>query len=107
MVTQMADKSAAGILNAGAKTYEERNKVYGNSFDMVAALMVVLFPDGVVLHTAEEFRIWHNFELVVVKLARFANSGLVHQDSIHDLMVYAAIVESFINSETKPIGGIK
>ena len=44
---------------------------------------------------------WHLFELMVVKLTRFANSGLTHQDSIHDLAVYAAMVESLVRKENK------
>jgi hypothetical protein len=36
---------------------------------------------------------------MVVKLTRFANSGLTHEDSIHDAAVYAAMVESLIRKE--------
>jgi hypothetical protein len=53
------------------------------------------------LTSAADFNKWHLFELMVVKLTRFANSGLTHQDSIHDLAVYAAMVESIVNQETK------
>ena len=46
--------------------------------------MTSLFPNGVVLKTEEDYNIWHLFELLVVKITRFANSELKHQDSIHD-----------------------
>ena len=85
--------SAAEILSSMATTYRERNKVYGDNFRNVAPVMKALFPQGVPseLVTTDQF---HLFELMVVKLSRYANSGLTHQDSIHDLAVYAAMCEA-------------
>lgn len=93
------DKTAADILAEMADTYRERNKVYGDNYKRVGAVMKALFPAGVQLQSEQDFNTWHLFELMVVKLTRFANSGLTHQDSIHDLAVYAAMVESLINKE--------
>lgn len=92
-------KNAADILAEMADTYRERNKVYGDNYKRVGAVMQQLFPEGVVLRTAEDFNVWHLFELMIVKLTRFANSNLEHEDSIHDLAVYAAMVESLIRKE--------
>lgn len=92
-------KNAADILAEMADTFRERNKVYGDNYKRVGAVMMALFPQGMSLTSAEDFNKWHLFELMVVKLTRFANSGLTHQDSIHDLAVYAAMVESIINQE--------
>jgi hypothetical protein len=36
---------------------------------------------------------------MIVKITRFANSGLKHKDSIHDAAVYAAMVESLIKED--------
>jgi hypothetical protein len=91
---------ASSILAAGAKTYAERNKVYGDNYRMVAPIMKVLFPYGVpagVIHSDK----WHLFELLVVKITRFATSRLEHQDSIHDAMVYAAMIEASIKEEAQ------
>ena len=63
--------------------------------------MVALFPEGVELKTQEDFNTWHLFELMIVKLTRFANSNLTHVDSIHDCAVYAAMVQSLIEKEKK------
>lgn len=93
-------KNAADILAEMADTYRERNKVYGDNYKRVGAVMAQLFPEGVVLRTPEDFNVWHLFELMIVKLTRFANSDLKHEDSIHDLAVYAAMVESLIRKET-------
>lgn len=90
-------KDAADILADMAETFRERNKVYGDNYKRVGAVMTALFPQGVSIVTPEQFNVWHLFELMVVKMTRFANSGLSHQDSIHDLAVYAAMVESLIN----------
>lgn len=94
-------KTAADILAEMADTFRERNKVYGDNYKRVGEVMVALFPEGVSLKTPEDFNTWHLFELMVVKLTRFANSGLTHEDSIHDLAVYAAMVESLIRKENQ------
>lgn len=92
-------KNAADILAEMAETYRERNKVYGDNYKRVGAVMQAMFPDGVDLKTEEDFNVWHLFELMVVKMTRFANSDLSHEDSIHDLAVYAAMVESLIRKD--------
>lgn len=92
-------KTAADILAEMADTFRERNKVYGDNYKRVGDVMSALFPEGVMLVTPEDFNVWHLFELMVVKMTRFANSGLTHEDSIHDLAVYAAMVESLIRKE--------
>lgn len=89
-------KTAAEILADMADTYRQRNAVYGDNYKRVGAVMEAMFPNGVMLKTAEDFNVWHLFELAVVKMTRFANTGLTHQDSIHDMAVYAAMVESLI-----------
>lgn len=88
------------ILRAGADTYEARNAVYGDNYKRVGEVMAALFPQGLTLRTAEQFNQWHLFELMVVKMTRFTNSKLEHADSIHDLQVYAAMVQSLIKKGT-------
>jgi len=95
MAKQPKQKNAADILESMAATYRERNAVYGDNFRMVGKLMAVLFPNGVpaeILHSDQ----FHLFELKLVKLSRFAISGLQHQDSIHDDGVYSAMIEQII-----------
>lgn len=89
------------ILRGAAATFEERNAVYGSNYTMVAPVMKVLFPNGVPPDLVTTHR-WHLFELMIVKLSRFAISGLTHQDSIRDLTVYAAMVESLLNEGKQP-----
>jgi hypothetical protein len=90
--------SAADILAEASKTYRERNAVYGSNYRMIKPMLDTLFPAGVPSALVHTHR-WHLFELVLVKLSRFAISGLTHQDSIRDLTVYAAMVESLLNED--------
>lgn len=88
-------KTADVILNEMAATFKERNAIYGSNYKMVGKLMAVLFPNGVppeILHSDQ----FHLFELKLVKLSRFAISGLKHHDSIHDDGVYSAMIEAII-----------
>lgn len=92
--------SVPEILRSAAGTYEARNAVYGDNYKNVGNVMAALFPNGVNLGTPEQFNQWHLLELMVVKLTRFANSGLEHEDSIHDAQVYGAMVQSLIKKGT-------
>lgn len=89
------------VLNEMAKTFRERSKVYGDNFKIVGNVMTALFPEGVNLVTADQFNQWHLFELIVVKLTRFANTKLTHIDSIHDMAVYAAMIESALQHKER------
>ena len=91
-------QSVPEILRTMAETYEQRNAVYGDNFKNVAPLMKALFPDGVPERLVTTST-WHLFELVVVKLTRFANSNLKHTDSVHDIAVYSAMIESELTKE--------
>lgn len=86
--------TAADILQRAADTFRDRNAVYKDNAGKVGQVMAVLFPEGVTLKTEADHKFYHLFELLIVKLTRFTNSGLHHEDSIHDLMVYAAMLEA-------------
>ncbi|WLW40884.1 hypothetical protein GNAINCEL_00102 [Serratia phage KKP 3709] len=75
-------KTAADVLAEMADTFRERNAVYKDNAAKVGEVMAVLFPDGVTLRTAADHKFYHLFELLIVKLTRFTNSGLKHEDSI-------------------------
>jgi len=93
-----AKVTAATILAEMGQTYAERNKVYGSNYKMVGPIMKILFPDGVPEHLpfTDQF---HLFELILVKLSRFAISGLTHVDSIHDSAVYGSMIEAILHNE--------
>jgi hypothetical protein len=66
--------TAANVLAEMAKTYEERNKVYGDNFLQVGKVMEVLHgpeatvPASKLVSTAADFNKWHLYELMIVKI---------------------------------------
>lgn len=88
------------ILRSAAATFEGRNASYGSNYLNVAPVMRALFPQGVPKDLPLQTE-WHLFELLVVKLTRLANSNLTHLDSIHDAIVYGAMIESIIKENQK------
>ena len=95
----MPKQDASNILAEMAKTYRERNQVYGDNYKNVGKVMAILFPDGApaeLLHSDH----FHLFELMIVKITRFAISGLSHEDSIHDTAVYAAMIEAILKEKS-------
>ena len=89
------------LLEAMARTYRERNAVYGDNFRMVGRVMEAMFPEGVALRSATDYDVWHLFELKIVKLTRFAISRLTHTDSIHDDAVYSAMIEALLQERVR------
>lgn len=81
------------ILRGMADTYEERNAVYKSNYKVCSEVMKALFPDGVSKEIAHS-DVFGLFYMIVGKATRFAATGLSHKDSIHDIAVYAAIIES-------------
>lgn len=85
----------AGNLKRMAETYAERNKLYGDSYKVFGEIMSQLFPDSLVLSTVDDWNRLGVLSMVVSKLTRYAanleKGG--HQDSAHDMAVYAAMLE--------------
>lgn len=88
-------KNAGDILIDGGKTFLERHAVYGNNFLKVGNMMVAMFPDGLTITTSED---WVRLELLIMKVVKFSRYAENftrggHKDSIHDDMIYAAMLE--------------
>lgn len=98
---QSRPRTAAEILESMAATFRERNAEYKSNYKMISQLVRVLFPDGVPPELVVTDQ-WHIFELKLVKLSRFAISGLTHVDSIHDDGVYSAMIQSILEEQRKP-----
>lgn len=83
------------LLREGAETFEQRNKVYGDNYTRVGKALAALLPGGVTLKTPDDHNRFQIFNLIVVKLSRYCvNWKDGHQDSIHDAMVYCAMLEA-------------
>lgn len=94
------EKTAADIMAEMIKTYNDRSTTYGHNFEMVGEVMKVFFPQGVPPELVVTQH-WHLFEVIIVKLSRFATSGLSHIDSIHDAAVYGAIIEMILTQDER------
>lgn len=86
------------LINMG-DTFRGRNEIYKDNYITIGDALVKFFPDGIILKTESDFRKFNIVNTIVGKLQRFVNSGLNHVDSIHDIGVYAAILESLINEQ--------
>lgn len=90
-------KRAPDFLEAGAETFRQRNAVYGDTYLEFGRMCAAIFPDGIHVKANDVagFNRLGVFVQALSKIARYAanaNKG-GHQDSAHDLMVYAAMPE--------------
>lgn len=84
------------VLDRAKATHLARVAVYGDQgYRVHGAVMALLFPEGLTLRTADDFARFTVFENCVAKLCRYANQYTAggHRDSIHDLGVYAFMLE--------------
>ena len=84
------------ILEDAAATFLERNQVYGDNYLNMGRVFKGMFPDGVRLHTEDDFIRFHILLLAVVKQTRYANNWAAggHPDSSLDSSVYWAMLHS-------------
>lgn len=86
--------NGADILEAAAKTFRERNAVYGDNYLRVGGMMAAMFPDGVNIKTAHDWNRMHILMLDMVKKSRYAVNWYAggHEDSVLDATVYSAML---------------
>lgn len=82
------------LLRDAAKTYEQRNEMYGDNYKLFGDIMMALFPDGLHLTTPDEFNRFNMLTQCTGKLTRYAQMFKKggHLDSAHDEIVYAAML---------------
>lgn len=86
--------NADQILEQAANTFRKKNKIYGDNYKRVGECLAAMFPHGLELKTADDHNRFQIFNLILVKLSRYAvNWKSGHIDSIHDAMVYCAMLE--------------
>jgi hypothetical protein len=78
------------------ETFKERKKIYGDNWERIGPVLAALFPDGVTLETADDHNQYHLFMMIMVKVTRVATTDVKHQDSAHDIAVYAAMLDSLL-----------
>lgn len=95
----------AALLHQALETFENRQETYGANDIMFGNVLAAMFPEGVTLKSAADFRMFMMFVHSVGKLTRFAGSGLRHEDSAHDNIVYAGFLELLASTHDIKIGG--
>jgi hypothetical protein len=88
---------APDLLAEGAKTFRQRNAIYGDTYLDFGQMCATLFPKGLHVEAGDVdgFNRLGVFVQCLSKVARYSaniNTG-GHQDSAHDLMVYAAMLQ--------------
>lgn len=83
------------IMEQAIQTYRDRLAIYGNNAkDRHGEVMASFFPNGYTLGTADDFARFSIFNMIIAKLVRYTNDfDTPHQDSIHDVGVYAFVLE--------------
>lgn len=81
-------------LRRSADIFEARASVYKDNYRAVGRVVEALFPDGHTQSDQSDHNRWHLFELVIVKLTRYANNYDAggHEDSIDDMIVYLSML---------------
>lgn len=87
-------KTVPEMLRESADTYEQRNKLYGNSYKEHGKIMMALFPNGVTLESEDDHNRWGVFNMMVSKLKRYAEQmdKQGHDDSLLDLSTYTSML---------------
>jgi hypothetical protein len=88
------------LLESVAETIRQRRMVYGENDVPTGKILALMFPHGVQLETPDDYRMFLWLGHIVGKLTRFTGSGLENEDSLHDLMGYAALASTVIHSHT-------
>ena len=100
------------ILEQAKQTFKDKGKEYGHTYENFANVISALFPDGIYIIPGEENKtnkIGIIF-MIVHKIMRYCNSmpdG--HNDSLKDIIVYAAMMEEIDtkNDNNNGLGGLR
>lgn len=85
------------VLKESLEIFLDRNKVYGNAHQRHGKMMSVLFPNGIMLKTAEDFTRYTYISGVIGKLNRYCNNFNEggHRDSSIDPINMLAMLTVF------------
>jgi len=83
------------VLRDAAETFQMRHNLYGDNYKQFGHIMQAMFPDGLPCRTPDDYNRLGLLVQCISKLTRYAAnmSEGGHQDSAHDLCVYAAMLE--------------
>lgn len=87
-------KSVPEMLRECAGVFEERAAVYGDNYKHFGKVMMGLFPDGLALHTEDDFSRFGVLVQAMSKATRYAQNFYRggHDDSCIDISVYMTML---------------
>jgi hypothetical protein len=87
-------------IRTALETADYKGKRYGHSYMTHGKVMEQLFPEGIAIESVKDLNRFGALNMIVTKLIRYCNQWeKPHQDSIHDLGVYAFILEDIDDSD--------
>ena len=88
------------MLRESAKVYEQRNKIYKDTYKRHGDVVAALFPEGIEVYTPHDQNRLALITIIVGKLTRYSSMFYEggHDDSLLDLAVYANMLRE-IDSE--------
>lgn len=86
-------RDVSAILRDAARTFEQRNEVYGDAWVLQARVLEMLFPDGIETDRPGDWEVIELLISAIAKLVRFVKSNCTHIDSAHDAAVFWAMIE--------------
>lgn len=99
-------KTTIDFMAAAIQTFKQRSEQYGESYKRHGEVMRALFPEGLTICGVEEFNRFGILNMIVSKLLRYTNDWHnPHEDSIHDLGVYAFINQELDMANREPTKG--
>ena len=92
-------KAISGNLEQALETFNQRGAAYGPSYLQYGEVISSLFPEGINLQSTDDINRFGLMSMIISKLTRYCNQwDEPHKDSIHDLGVYAFMLEGVDDS---------
>lgn len=103
----MYNSPIASVLHDAGNLAEEKFKQYGNVYDQVGEMMMILFPNGMHATTAKEATMYSVITWILCKLCRYATSPgeEAKLDSLRDALVYAAMAYTVYTNKKENADG--
>ena len=89
-----AGVNVLAALERSANLYKERNGNYKDCWLMTGAVLKIIFNDGAKLKSSSDFTKFQLINMIISKIIRYVTSDMKHQDSVDDLITYAAMLSS-------------
>ena len=91
-------KNVAELLKEKAELFQRKSEEYGYSYLQYGDVMTAIFPNGMKVRPGD-VDTWNRFgiySMMVHKMLRLANTSCRSIDSVKDIQVYGAMLESIM-----------